>query len=61
MFALLAGLQLAGLLGALFAVPVAGILWVLVGAAYRNATTEPPRVRRDVFSRLRRPAPISPT
>jgi predicted PurR-regulated permease PerM len=57
MFALLAGLQLAGLLGALFAVPVAGILWVLLGAAYRNAVAEPPKARRDVFSRLRRRAP----
>jgi predicted PurR-regulated permease PerM len=34
MFALLAGFQLAGLLGALFAVPRAGVLWVLPGAAY---------------------------
>jgi predicted PurR-regulated permease PerM len=58
MFALLAGLQLAGLLGALFAVPVAGILWVLVAAAYRNSVAEPPRPRRRVFSR-RRPAPPS--
>ena len=56
MFALLAGLQLAGLLGALFAVPVAGILWVLVAAAYRNAVAEPPRPPRDVLSRLRRRA-----
>jgi predicted PurR-regulated permease PerM len=60
MFALLAGLQLAGVLGALFAVPVAGILWVLVGAAYRNAVT-PPRPRRDVFSRFRRPPTITLT
>ena len=37
MFALLAGFQLAGLLGGLFAVPLAGVLWVLMGAAYRNA------------------------
>ena len=57
MFALLAGLQLAGLLGALFAVPVAGILWVLVGAAYRNSVGEPPRPRRDALARLRRSAP----
>jgi predicted PurR-regulated permease PerM len=57
MFALLAGLQLAGLLGALFAVPTAGILWVLVGAGYRNAVAEPLRPRRDVLSRFRRSAP----
>jgi hypothetical protein len=30
MFALLAGFQLAGLLGGLFAVPVAGVVWVLI-------------------------------
>jgi predicted PurR-regulated permease PerM len=42
MFALLAGFQLAGLLGALFAVPLAGVLWVLLGAAYRNVVVEPP-------------------
>jgi predicted PurR-regulated permease PerM len=61
MFALLAGLQLAGLLGALFAVPVAGILWVLVAAAYRGSVAEPPPPRRHVFSRLRRSAPMSTT
>lgn len=42
MFALLAGFQLAGLLGGLFAVPIAGVLWVLLGAAYRNVVVEPP-------------------
>jgi predicted PurR-regulated permease PerM len=41
MFALLAGFQLAGLVGALFAVPLAGVLWVLLSAAYRNAIAEP--------------------
>jgi predicted PurR-regulated permease PerM len=56
MFALLAGLQLAGLLGALFAVPVAGIIWVLVAAAYRNTVAEQPRARRGLFARRRRPA-----
>jgi predicted PurR-regulated permease PerM len=55
MFALLAGLQLAGLLGALFAVPVAGILWVLLAAAYRNSVQEPPAPRRRMFSRRRAP------
>ena len=47
MFALLAGFQLAGLLGGLFAVPIAGVLWVLLGAAYRNVVVpEAPRPRR---------------
>jgi predicted PurR-regulated permease PerM len=41
MFALLAGFQLAGVLGGLFAVPIAGVLWVLIGAAYRNTLVEP--------------------
>jgi predicted PurR-regulated permease PerM len=40
LFALLAGFQLAGVLGGLFAVPVAGILWVLIAAAYRNTVTD---------------------
>jgi predicted PurR-regulated permease PerM len=48
MFALLAGFQLAGLLGGLFAVPLAGVLWVLLGAAYRNVVIEP-RPRRQLF------------
>jgi predicted PurR-regulated permease PerM len=48
MFALLAGFQLAGLLGGLFAVPLAGVLWVLLGAAYRNVVTEP-RPHRPLF------------
>jgi hypothetical protein len=47
MFALLAGFQLAGVLGGLFAVPVAGVLWVLIGAAYRN--TVQPEVPRRYF------------
>jgi predicted PurR-regulated permease PerM len=57
MFALLAGFQLAGLLGGLFAVPLAGVLWVLLGAAYRNVVVEA-RPRRPLFpvSRFRRPA-----
>jgi predicted PurR-regulated permease PerM len=66
LFALLAGFQLAGPLGALFAVPIAGVLWVLVAAAYRNtvqATDEPrrawsfPRLRRASTTR---PAGVSP-
>jgi len=46
MFALLAGFQLAGVIGGLFAVPIAGVLWVLIGAAYRNAVVVPPALRR---------------
>ena len=57
MFALLAGLQLAGVLGALFAVPVAGMLWVLAGAGYRNMVAGPPQPRRDVLARFRRRPP----
>ena len=56
MFALLAGFQLAGLLGGLFAVPLTGVLWVLLGAAYRKVVVGPPP-RRPLFPvpRLRRP------
>ncbi len=46
MFALLAGFQLAGLLGGLFAVPIAGVLWVLVTAGYRSALATPRPTRR---------------
>jgi predicted PurR-regulated permease PerM len=34
MFALMVGFELAGILGGLFAVPVAGVLWVFVSTAY---------------------------
>jgi predicted PurR-regulated permease PerM len=57
MFALLAGFQLAGLLGGLFAVPLAGVLWVLLGAAYRNVVVErPPQRQLFPLPRFRRPA-----
>jgi len=61
MFALLAGFQLAGLLGALFSVPLAGVLWVLLGAAYRNVMVEP-RPHRPLFPipQLLRPAKRPP-
>lgn len=36
MFALLAGYQVAGPLGAVFAVPLAAVVWVVLGAAYRD-------------------------
>jgi predicted PurR-regulated permease PerM len=54
MFALLAGFQLAGLVGALFAVPLAGVLWVLLAAAYRNAIAEPAPTRNWALPRWRR-------
>jgi len=56
MFALLAGFQLVGLLGGLFAVPVAGVVWVLITAGYRNVMTPTPPVRSWTLSRWRRPA-----
>jgi predicted PurR-regulated permease PerM len=58
MFALLAGFQLAGLLGGLFAVPVAGVVWVLITAGYRNAMAPPPPVRNWALSRWRRPVKL---
>jgi len=36
MFALMVGFEVAGILGGLFAVPVAGVIWVLSATAYRN-------------------------
>lgn len=54
MFALLAGFQVAGVLGGLFAVPLAGIIWVVSAAAYRNVVTEPQRPRRGLVARFRR-------
>lgn len=55
LFALLAGFQLAGVLGGLFAVPVAGVIWVLISAAYRKAVaSEPPPRRWGLPRRLRR-------
>jgi predicted PurR-regulated permease PerM len=48
MLALLAGFEVAGILGALFAVPVVGIVWVLIAAIYRrlhDGVEEPPPVR----------------
>jgi predicted PurR-regulated permease PerM len=64
MLALMAGLELAGLLGGIFAVPVVGVLYVLVAATYRrlrygDAPPEPrPRVGWKLPS-LRRP-PATP-
>jgi len=42
LFALLVGIEVAGILGGLFAVPVAGVLWVLTSAAYRNLVASEP-------------------
>ncbi len=63
LFALLAGFQLAGLLGALVAVPVAGILWVMVTAAYRAVPVTTPATPKIVLPRWWRsaPPPIGPT
>jgi predicted PurR-regulated permease PerM len=36
LFALLVGFEVAGILGGLFAVPIAGVVWVLVAAAYHH-------------------------
>jgi predicted PurR-regulated permease PerM len=48
---------LAGLLGGLFAVPVAGVVWVLITAGYRNAMAAPTigHGRGWALSRWRRP------
>ncbi|HLH22360.1 MAG TPA: AI-2E family transporter [Chloroflexota bacterium] len=40
-FALLAGFEIGGPLGAVFAVPVAGFLWVLITTVYRRTVGEP--------------------
>jgi predicted PurR-regulated permease PerM len=58
MFALLAGFQLAGVLGGLFAVPFAGVVWVLMTAAYRNALARPGPVRRWTLPRRWRRGPV---
>jgi predicted PurR-regulated permease PerM len=60
MFALLAGFQLAGVLGGLFAVPFAGVVWVLMSAAYRNAVAREEPVRRWALPRRWRRAPVAP-
>jgi predicted PurR-regulated permease PerM len=49
LLALVAGLELAGVLGGLFVVPVVGVASVLVGSVYRRVSygaAEPPLVRR---------------
>lgn len=63
MFALIAGFQFAGLIGALFAVPVAGVIWVFIAAAYRDqraAARARPRLRGWVLPPLRRVPPREP-
>lgn len=45
LLALVAGFEVAGVLGGLFVVPVVGVAWVLAGAVYRrlvHGTVEPP-------------------
>ncbi len=61
LFALLVGFQAAGVLGGLFAVPIAGILWVLVGAAYRHTVERPTRPGRWPIPPFRRPTAPPPT
>jgi predicted PurR-regulated permease PerM len=39
MFALLAGAQVAGAIGAIFAIPVAGFFWIIIVAVYRSFMT----------------------
>jgi predicted PurR-regulated permease PerM len=64
MFALLAGAQLAGAVGAIFALPVAGFIWIIVVAVYRSfmtrveelAEVEPPVA---VDERAASPSPVS--
>ena len=41
-----------------FAVPIAGLLWVLIGAAYQNAVVVPAALRRWPLPPLRRRAPV---
>jgi predicted PurR-regulated permease PerM len=66
LLALLAGFDLAGLLGAVFAVPVVGIVWVLISAVFhrnRKASDEPTRVGRGwhLPTRRRAAGPTAPT
>jgi hypothetical protein len=42
LFALLVGFEVAGILGGPFAVPIAGVLWVLVSATYRHFVASEP-------------------
>jgi predicted PurR-regulated permease PerM len=56
MFALLAGAQLAGAVGAIFALPVAGFFWIIIVAVYRSfmtrveelAEVEPPATTEQI-------------
>jgi predicted PurR-regulated permease PerM len=52
--ALLAGLELGGFLGAVFAVPVVGFVWVVVAEVYRRTHGEAPAEPAERW-RLRRP------
>jgi predicted PurR-regulated permease PerM len=71
MMALVAGFEVAGILGALVSVPVAGVLWALGSAAvrrlrYGDAEPPPPRrrgpllLRRGVTGGTRTPDPPAP-
>ena len=56
MFALLVGFEVAGIMGGLFAVPVAGVIWVLSTAAYRSLVNLEPvtDVDQDIDEQLAR-------
>jgi predicted PurR-regulated permease PerM len=41
MFALLAGAQLGGALGAIFALPIAALIWIVLVAIYRSIKAPP--------------------
>ena len=66
MFALLVGFEVAGILGGLVAVPVAGVIWVLTAAAYRNLVNPEPvaetsaQVDLFVATPTGEPSPIEP-
>lgn len=57
-FALLAGFEVGGPLGAVFAVPVAGFLWVLVSSIYRRTVGAPEPSPRVGWRLPRRPHPV---
>ena len=57
MFALLVGFEVAGIMGGLFAVPVAGVIWVLSTAAYRSLVNLEPVT--DVDEQLTRLEAVS--
>jgi predicted PurR-regulated permease PerM len=62
LLALLAGFEVAGVLGGLFAVPVVGVAWVLIGALHRrlgHGAADPPVRRGWRFDAWRAPRAAS--